>query len=252
MPKCLSVSKRLFVAIIFSCLCSTALAASKPMKIVYFDSYPPRFWLENGEMKGILVDIISEAADRIGVPLLHEGYPWARAQAMVEAGQADAFITVPTEKRKAYTEVSTEPVIRFNLYIATQKNNPHLEQLKKVTDIDGLKPFRLVDYYGNGFAETRLKDHNIEWVPQISAVYSFLASGKADALVISDRGFYDLKRFGYQDQLIILPQPLNSVSFNLCIGKNSAYKGILPKIDRVLKQMQEEGRQKSISEKYFQ
>jgi len=227
--------------------------SGEPMKIVYFDNYPPRSWQENGEMKGILVDIIHEAIyNRIGMPLVHEGYPWARAQAMVEAGQADAFITVPTEKRKTYTLVSKEPVIQFNLYITTRKDNPLLEQLRKVTDIDGLQPFRIVDYHGNGFAQKRLKKFNVEWVPDVDAIYPFLAAGKADLFLTSDRGIYDMIRLGYQDQFVVLPNALYSLSFHLCIGKQSPYTRILPEIDQALREMQSEGLIKRISEQYYQ
>ena len=233
-------------------LLSLPAAATEPMKIVYFDSYPPRSWQENGQMKGILVDVISEVLQqRLAIPLQHEGYPWVRAQAMVETGQADAFITVPTAKRKAYTVASQEPVIRFNLLIATQKDNPHLEQLKKVTSIDGLKPYRLVDYLGNGFAEKRLKDFNVEWVPEVSSVYPFLAAGNADVLLVSDRGVYDLERLGYSEQLVVLPQPVYSLAFHLCIGKHSRFTEILPQVDEVLRHMRSEGQIKQISARYY-
>ncbi|SHJ85470.1 polar amino acid transport system substrate-binding protein [Malonomonas rubra DSM 5091] len=226
--------------------------AAEPMKIVYFDSYPPRSWLENGQMKGILVDIITEALhNRLGIPLQHEGYPWARAQAMVESGHADAFITVPTAKRKAYTVVSQEPVISFNLFISTQKNNPHLEELKQVTDIDGLKPYKLVDYHGNGFAAKRLKEFNVEWMPEVTSVYPFLNAGKADVLLVSERGIYDLNRFGYSNKLIVLPQPVYSLEFHLCIGKHSSFTDLLPQADKALREMQSEGLIKQISARYY-
>lgn len=240
-------------ALLLVLLLALPASAIEPMKITYFDRYPPRSWLEKGEMKGILIDIISEALEkRLGIPLLHEGYPWARAQAMVENGLADAFITVPTEKRKAYTFVSQEPVIRFNIYIATQKDNPKLDQLRKVRTFDDLKPFTMVDYNGNGFSEKRLKDHNVEWVPDVAAVYPFLASGKADALLVSDRGSYDLQHLGYQDRLIVLPQSLHTLAFHLCIGKNSPFVKWLPQIDKVLKQMRKEGLMQKISAHYYQ
>lgn len=234
------------------CLTTLSSTAAEPMKIVYFDSYPPRSWQENGQMKGILVDIANEAIQkRAGIPLIHEGYPWARAQKMVETGLADAFITVPTAQRRAYTVVSEEPVIQFNLYIATYKDNPNLEQLKAVTSIDELKPFTLVDYYGNGFAERRLKDHQVEWLPNIASVYPFLAEKKAEVLLVSDRGLYDLNRLGYQDRIITLPQAVFSLSFHLCISKLSSYTESLPAIDEALRQTRNAGLIQQINQKYY-
>lgn len=245
--------KKIVIVLLLASLYASPLMAAKPMKITYSDKYPPRSWLEDGKMKGILVDIITEALEkRLGIALIHEGYPWARAQAMVKKGLADAFITVPTEKRKAYTVVSREPVIRFNLFLATQKENPKLDLLKKVKTIDELKPFTLVDYNGNGFAQKRLKGYKVEWVPNIAAVYPFLAAGKADVLIVSDRGTYDLNRLGYQDRLLVLPQVLRSLAFHLCIGRQSPFASRLPEIDQVLKQMRDEDLMQKISARYYQ
>lgn len=202
-------------------------------------------------MHGILVDIIDEAIQtRLGIQLRHEGYPWARAQALVEGGVADAFITVPTEKRSAYTEVGQEPILQFKLFIATTKDNPNLEQLKKVTTIEELKPFRLVDYHGNGFAQKKLQGFNVEWVPEIPAVYPFLAAGKADVMLTSERGIADMEKLGYQDEIIVLPQPLYNLSFHLCVGKKSTYKSILPKVDEALRGMKVDGTSQKLTNRY--
>lgn len=83
-----------------------------PMHFVYYDNYKPRSWLSDGKMRGILIDIINEAAHkRSGIDIIQEGFPWKRAQLMVQNGMADAFITLPTPERSAYTLVSRESVI---------------------------------------------------------------------------------------------------------------------------------------------
>lgn len=244
--------KKYIAALLLAFLVSTQ-ATAQEMKIVYYDSYPPRSWLEQGRMKGILVDIITEAAERrAGIPLSHEGYPWARVQAMVEKGLADAFITVPTVKRKTYSLPGEVPVIRFNLYIATQRDNPRLEQLKKVSSIDELLPYTIVDYLGNGFAKTRLKGFDVEWVNAVEATYPFLAHGRADVLLISNRGISDLKRLGYLEKLTVLPQTMRSLEFHLCISKKSPLKNTLPEIDKALEQMRSEGVIDTILRKYYE
>ncbi len=242
----------IFFAVILLCyFVPTLTFATEPMKIVYYDSYPPRSWQEDGQMKGILIDIITEALqNRMGIKLVHEGYPWARAQAMVEAGQADAFITVPTPKRRIYTEVSTEPVIKLELFISTQVDNPKLAQLKTIKTIAELKPYRIVDYYGNGFLEQKLKGFNVERVPGIDAVYPFLAAGKAEVLLLSGGRINSIKKMGYQNKIVVLPQPIYSMSFNLCISKKSPYKNILTDFDLVIRQMATDGFIQKVHEKY--
>ncbi|MCP4023872.1 MAG: transporter substrate-binding domain-containing protein, partial [Desulfobacteraceae bacterium] len=98
----------ILIAIVLFC---TPAFAQKPIKIVYFENFAPFSWKENNQMHGILIDVLTEAIqERIKIGLLHEGYPWARAQSMVRTGKADAFVTVPTPERRAYTEISSEPV----------------------------------------------------------------------------------------------------------------------------------------------
>jgi len=49
----------------------TLATAADPMHFVYYDSYRPRSWEDNGKMRGILVDVIDEAIGKtIRYPLL--------------------------------------------------------------------------------------------------------------------------------------------------------------------------------------
>ncbi|MDA3902655.1 MAG: transporter substrate-binding domain-containing protein [Desulfuromusa sp.] len=226
--------------------------AAEPMKIAYMDTYPPRSWEEDGQMKGILVDVMNEVLqNRLGISLAHEGYPWARAQIMVKQGLADAFITIPTEERESYTEISQQPVLQFELFLSTSKDHPKLKELKQIKTLKELKPFKIVEYYGNGFAKKTFKGFDVEWLPEISAVYPFLASGKADVLLLSDRGIFDLNRLGYQDRIIVLPQALYQLKFHLCIGKKSPFRTILPEVDKILSQMAVDGTLKKIIDRYY-
>ena len=246
------MKKILIICFLLSFFMSTVEAA-EPMKIAYMDSYPPRSWEEDGQMKGILVDVMTEALqNRLGIPLVHEGYPWARAQKMVEQGAADAFISIPTERRRVYTDISQQPILNFELFLSTRKDHPKLLELQQINTLEELKPYKIVEYYGNGFAQKTFEDFDVEWLPEITAVYPFLASGKADVLMLSDRGIYDLNRLGYQDRITVLPQALYKLSFHLCIGKKSQFKKILPEVDKVLLQMWEDGTLKKISDRYYQ
>lgn len=234
-------------------LFATLSASAAPMKFVYYDEYMPRSYVKNGKMTGIIVDIIDEAVKkRMGIDVVHEGYPWPRAQLMVEKGLADAFVTVPTAERLAYTYASKEPLFKFETFIAAMKNSPKLEQLKQIRDLEGLKKFSLVDYYGNGWAKNVLKDHNVTWLPDYLSVFQFLERGNADAVMVSDISIFTIKRLGYADKIIVLKDPLTSVGFYLCVGKNSPYAGILDQFDKVILQMRKEGVIDRIIAKYYQ
>ncbi len=85
----------------------------RKLKLVYFQNFEPFSWKsENGEMKGIYIDLMNEALEkRLKIGISHGGYPWARAQKMLKTGRADGFVTFPSQERKRYTRVSREVVI---------------------------------------------------------------------------------------------------------------------------------------------
>lgn len=241
-----------FLILLFLIFPTLLAAAEQPMNFVYYDSYRPRSWDENGAMRGILVDIIDEAiGKRIGIPVTHSGYPWKRAQLKVQEGTADAFVTMPTQKRRAYTVIGKEPVIEFGLYIVTRKNHPQAADMASITTIEQLKDYKVADYLGNAWAERNLKEVNVRWLPEVEKIFPFLVDKRADIIVASQRTLYEIKRLGYDSQLMVLPNTLSSVSFHMCVGKTSSYKDRLADFDRVIKEMHKDGTINRIEESYY-
>lgn len=203
-------------------------------------------------MQGILIDVLTEALQkRMGIQLVHEGYPWARAQILVKQGQADAFVTVPTPERRTYTEVNQEPVVLATFNIFTSVKNPRLDALKTVETISQLKNFNLVHYLGSGWAKKNLAEMNVDWANTLDQSLLFLAKGRADALIdVSQVIQYAIRNLKLNDQLVKLPNVIDSSPFNLCIGKTSPYVNILSKVDQTLRKMKKDGALDKIYEKY--
>ncbi|WDP90861.1 MAG: transporter substrate-binding domain-containing protein [Desulfobacter sp.] len=247
----MNVSKGLGI-IFFLILLFPSFSRSEPMKFAYFDNYPPRSYRTEGKMTGIIIDIIDIVVkDRMGIDVIHEGFPWARAQVMVKNGEFDAFVTVPTPERRTYTFISREPLFKFETFIAAPADHNKLYELKQVTSVDGLKDFKLVDYLGNGWAKKALKELNVYWLPNYEAIFTFLLQGKADAVIVSEVGINTIKNCGYQDSVVVLPHPISSIGFYLCVGKRSAYKEILKDFDSEIKKAKDEGIIKKIIDSYY-
>lgn len=132
-----------------------------------------------------------------------------------------------------------------------RKNNPRLNELKEITNLEQLKGFRIAEYLGNGWAERNLKGMQVEWLPDIEQIFSFLLLDRADLVVASNKTIYTLEKKEYKDQFVIMPHKLSSVSFHLCIGKNSPYKNRLEDFDRVFSQMKNEGMIDEIERSYY-
>ncbi len=227
-------------------------AQSSPLKIVYFDDYAPYSEFRNGQMRGILVDVLTEALQtRMGIKVVHEGYPWARAQLLVKLGQADAYATVPTPERSTYVVFSKEPVAPSMVVLFVKAGSPKINELKKIKTVADLKPFKLGQYLGHGWAEKNLQGMDIVWTTNVAMCWEMLLSDRFDAFVDTLQVMhYNLKKAGLADRIIALPNVIDSTTFNLGIGKKSAYSKILTKFDTTIKAMRKDGTLQRITDKY--
>jgi polar amino acid transport system substrate-binding protein len=86
--------------------------AAAELRIAYFNDFAPVSYLENGVMKGVLVDTFDDVlGKRLALPVHHDGLPWVRAQDQVKDGGEDAFCTTRTDARAEYANFGTEPVL---------------------------------------------------------------------------------------------------------------------------------------------
>jgi ABC-type amino acid transport substrate-binding protein len=130
---------------------------------------------------------------------------------------------------------------------------PKLDQLKKVRTIDDLKPFTLVDERGSAWAEKNLIERGIKvhWVADHDTMYRLVAKGRVDAVVYEPlMARYHIKILGMQAQLIELPLDTVPVPFHIVIGKSSPHVKMLPKIDKAIRQMKQDGTLERILDNY--
>lgn len=239
------------VLFLLVCILGNHSHAQQPLKVVYFNNFAPFSWHETGRMQGIYVDILQEALHkRMKLEVTHEGFPWARAQAKVQSNKADAFITVPTKQRGAYTNFSDD-VLELTTQIYVRASHPNLESMKKITSIEQLKGYILVDYVGNGWATNTFKGMNVHWLASFDQIFPYLLKSRGDAHVATGHMVrYNLKKMGYKEGIIEMPNTVGSLSAHLCIGHQSKYVGILNEFNKTIKSMKKDGSINAIFEKY--
>ena len=88
----------------------------------------------------------------MGRAVSHVGAPWKRAQKMVEAGRADAFVTVPTDVRLAYTDSSRNVVFTFEQRAFVKKGGAAEMALMEDPSLASIAKLRVCDILGNGWA----------------------------------------------------------------------------------------------------
>ena len=167
-------------------LASPVILFAEPntIKVNYYDKFNPLSFKKDGQMHGILVDSLNAVlVNKLKVKLIHKGYPWQRAQTLVQDGAADALITNPTEARKTYAYFTEKPFVTSYVAILTSINNPRRKEIDQIKAIEDLGNFRQVDYRGNGWAKKWFKDLDVHWVNSIEQAIQLLHVHRYDIYV---------------------------------------------------------------------
>ncbi len=239
------------LAIIISIAFSQNFA--KSIKVVYFHDFPPYSWIENGEMKGVYIDIAQELfSKRLGLSIEHKGYPWERAQKMVENGEADVFVTTKTPERLIYSISTEEAVYSMKVMAYTYTDNPFTNELKKISDLKGFDKFTICDYIGNGWAKYNLAElSNIYWAADMQSCVRLLIEKKVDIHFSSPLLMkYLKKRMNAEKEILELPYEFQTIPIYVFVSKKSLYSNDLPFITKHIRSMITDGTMKTIIRRY--
>ena len=115
------------------------------------------------------------------------------------------MMTTPNERRWEYCVFGKEIVVPnyWNVFVA--KDNPEMiEKAKKFKKLEDLKPYTLIDFIGNGWSESFMKDgYNIHRVPRLEQIPLMLAMKRAD-LIINSLNWINwwAEKKGLKDELV--------------------------------------------------
>ena len=188
--------------------------------VVFYDSFAPLSFLDDDrKIVGILPDVVNEIMGRrLQVPLSLQGLPWARAQALVQDGSADAFCTLPTPARRVYAFFTENAVIVEKIQLFYTIDNPRKAEIEAIRTVDQLNGFRQGDYVGNGFAEATFKGLPIELTPTLDSVFKKIAAGHLDLFVGTDIVAMSIvKKLGLGDTIRSFPVEIGAPT-PFCIG----------------------------------
>ena len=194
---------------------SISFAAKNTIICNWDKVFPPYSMERNGEMTGILVECMDDLlGTRMGYTVEHRGYDWPEAQEMVQSGKADSLCTNPTDVRRQFMYFSEEPVIESLPSIFCAVDNPRRMQIDDITDLDGLKNFRQVDYKGNGWAAKTFPPYlKITYVSDLQEVFKMISRGEADIFVGNGlAAMYVVKQTGLRKKIKARELPVGEAS----------------------------------------
>ncbi|MCR8922255.1 transporter substrate-binding domain-containing protein [Dasania sp. GY-MA-18] len=249
----LKLLRNSIIAIVGLLLCSYSLAQDS-IRLAYGHSYAPFSWLQQGEVKGLQVDILTELFEkRLGIKTVHRAYPWKRAQWQVQTGQDDAMLTANTPERSLYTHASTEVLIPVNYYVYTYRDHPQLQEMLAITDVEGFKQFHLVEYLGGSLAGFSADDLQISMVPELDAALKFLAQRRADIFIESAQiTEFNIKKMQLDNNIVQVPFIVETNLRRLLISKQSPFAKKMQQIDKAIAAMKADGTINRLQQKYLQ
>jgi len=216
---------------------------SRPLRIAYYDNFAPFSQLREGRMGGIFVDIMEELLHRrLGLALRHEGYPWARAQQLVRLGEADAFVTVATPERLAYTVAGREWVTQGRMSMFVRADSPLRQRLQALRSPEDLRGLSLGTYLGNGWVKARLGGWEVHYSPSRDHALKMLVARRFDVLIDSANATQAaLRAARLEGEVLELEPALESSETRLMLARGSPFVGRLEAIDAELRRMKRDG-----------
>lgn len=218
------------------------------MRIVFAMGYPPFSWGDDlGQPEGILVEAMEEILqERLGIPVQLKVYPWKRAQQMVEFGEADAFITVPTVERGRYTEIIEPPILPTEFKIFVSEKNPKRSLIEGASGLEDLKKIEHLStgyLTGSGWHIEHLSDFPaVMTAAKLSEILKMVDAQRLDiyidSAVVVD---YHLKEYGLTGKVIAVGHVMDAPTWNLCIGEKSKYAPYTQAIAVEIKRLSESG-----------
>jgi ABC-type amino acid transport substrate-binding protein len=226
---------------------ASTMVAAESLHVVADHKAMPKNWVENGEAKGIMIDLLSEVTERTGIEFTYEFGTWNRILHLSRTGAGGIIGFSKTEERLAYWDYSV-PMYYDELVLVTTKAKQF-----EFSGLDSLKGKRIAikrgATYGDDFekavedglftlveTEDRTGQMRMMNLDRVDAV--LLSPGKmALASVISENEWLREHR----DDFVVIQPPFKKDPNFLGIPKQMNKSHLLPKINAALIEIHDDG-----------
>ena len=234
---------------------------SLPARLVCHDDvFVPYFMQNQGRVEGLNVDVLREAASRLGIIIEFRAMPWRRLESELARPQGTvdcAFAMSRTPAREQYLEFGKVP-LQPTEYVLFVRQAAAARAITRFDDLAGKvigvrAGFRLPEAIAAGAAQGRW---SIAEVPTDAANFQKLALHRIDAVladgVVGQYTVRQLKLDGIARMAPASPS-LPSMRFDTYIvfRKNAASPALAAAFDRVLRHMRQDGSLARITSAYL-
>ncbi len=248
------------VLTLLAVLGSTVVQSAVAQQVLNFatlDEFSPFTWKDNGQAKGIDIDIVKEMCQRIGVKCDIRFYPWKRVLTYTEQGKSDGgFGAFKNPTREAFAYFLEYPV-HYSTYSVFVKKG-HEFSFKKIEDLYGKniginRGFKLNKEFDEAANTNKIRVKEVEDMETnikklIRSRIAGIAGNYHETLIL-------LKKMRLSDQVVSLPYPIiPPKGAYLMISKAANIPNKMQLIDKmngILKAMYDDGTVDQINAKYL-
>jgi polar amino acid transport system substrate-binding protein len=231
-----------------------AAAAEEPPLIIDSPESHPYAWREDGQMKGLFHDLVTEAFRRANRKVEIRLIPWARAMEEVRQGRADGmFVLYKTPERERDFAFPDEPLTELRERIFVRRN-ARFDYMTDFSNFDGRR-VGMLNYtvHGDKLSQA-LELRRIVAKIQASSYESLvdmLASNRLDLAIGVDDAIIDavLNR-GLADKIREIQQVVDTIPAYLVFARNPRLTEAAADFDRALRAMKEDGTYDRIAAAY--
>jgi polar amino acid transport system substrate-binding protein len=188
--------------------------------------------------RGIDIDIAERLSDAIGIPIVVQRHPWARALALMRTGGADMITGVArTQEREAFMHYV--PISYYAVHPVFYARKERGDAIQTYADlVDGPSVgYSLHSAYFEPFnSDDRIKKVGLSTEPQLLHA---LALGRIDVIIGTDPNIsFDIARLGYRDALEPTRyQPPKKTELFIALSRKSPAMAHAKKIEQALKRL---------------
>lgn len=242
-----------FVRFLMVCVMAFPVGAwAETFKLVTFE-YPPYEYTENGEAKGMAVEIVREAFKLMNHEVSIEVLPWARCQVLFERGEVDGIFTFfQNAERQPFTLYSKEVVVTQTISLWV----PLSSTIEFNGDLTRLQGYRFgvtpKTSYGERF-DTAVKYELVRTDPALTIESNIrkLLKGRVDIWISNrDGAQHELKRLGMSGLVRELKHPIQVVPAYVGFSKLRNHSALRDAFDQALAALKQNGVYDSVVRKY--
>lgn len=214
------------------------------------DIPPYSFW-QNGQLKGIEIDIVTEVYRKLGIHVDIKDYPWARLKMLVETGGIHGITGI-------YHLAKYKPVIEFTIPYYVSKISvfaswDYPQQLTRLKDLQGKQIGVIRGYTYTPEFDNLTEVHKIS-VDDDKTLVRVFGKERIDLAIAEEMPFwYFTKQMEYHDKFkklfIVSETPISIGYSKKALGSHCAR--LADQTSAILKQMKEAGIIQKIIDNYL-